>query len=90
MLPPRMPHTREKPTPHRTTDRIVAMIRLPPVYTDRPRLIMTHMLGVRPWFIKPTPKASTIDRPRTRPLARRANTFSSAISSSYQDIWSGI
>ena len=44
--------------------------------TPSPRLIMTQMLGVSPWFMKPTPNASHILRPRTRPLALRANAIS--------------
>ena len=39
---------------------------------------MTQMDGVSPWFMKPTPKASHMERPRTRPLALRAKASSSA------------
>ena len=74
--PPRIPQTSGKPIPASTREMMVAMIRLPPRYTPRPRLIMTQMLGVSPWFMKPTPKASHMLRPRTRPLAFRANAIS--------------
>ncbi len=33
------------------------------------------MLGVNPWFMKPTPKASMNDKPRTKPLAFLANAI---------------
>ncbi len=74
--PPRIPQTRGNPIPASTNEMMVAMIRLPPRYTPSPRLIMTQMLGVSPWFMKPTPKASHMLRPRTRPLALRANAIS--------------
>src|SRR4030042_2397667 len=82
--PPKIPQTREKPIPQSIADNNVPIIRFPPVYTPKPKLIMTHMLGVRPWFIKPTPKASQNESPRTRPLAFRAKDICSGIfSSSY-------
>ncbi len=40
---------------------------------------MTQIEGVSPWFMKPTPKASHMERPRTRPLALRAKASSSAM-----------
>ena len=80
MLPPRIPHTSGKPMPARTVEMRHAISRLPPRKTPRPRLIVTQILGVSPWFMKPTANASTIDRPRTRPLAFRANAISSATS----------
>ena len=64
--------------PASTSEMMVAMIRLAPMKTLRPRLITTQMLGVSPWFMKPTPKASHMDRPRTRPLALRANASCSS------------
>ncbi len=56
---------------------IVEMMRLPPRYTPRPRLVTTQMLGVRPWFMNPTPNESQNERPRVRPLAFREKTISS-------------
>ena len=67
-----MPQTSGKPMPASTAEMMQAMMRLPPRKTPSPRLTMTQMLGVRPWFMKPTANASIMDRPRTRPLALRA------------------
>ena len=72
MLPPRMPQTSGKPMPASTAEMMAAMIRLPPRNTPRPRLMVTQMLGVSPWFMKPTANASIMERPRTSPLALRA------------------
>src|SRR4030043_1124128 len=83
--PPKIPQTREKPIPQSTADISVAIIKFPPVYTPKPKLIITHMLGVRPWFMNPTPNASINDSPRTRPLALRAKAICSDIfSASYR------
>ncbi len=79
MEPPSTPHTIGNPMPARTIEMSVAQMRFPPRYTPTPRLVMTQMDGVRPWFMKPTPKASHMERPRTRPLALRAKASSSAI-----------
>ena len=78
MEPPRMPHTSGKPMPARTAEMMVAQMRLAPRKTLMPSVIVVQMLGVNPWFMKPTANASSMDNPRTRPLALRANASSSA------------
>ena len=76
--PESTPHTSGKPKPTRTSEMTLAQSRLPVRYVPRPQVIIVQMLGVMPWFIMPTAMASVIDRPRTRPLALRANASSSA------------
>src|SRR5674476_1645376 len=78
MEPPSTPQTMGKPMPARTNEMRAAMMRLPPKKTPRPNVTANQMLGVSPWFMKPTAKASVIERPRTRPLALRAKASSSA------------
>jgi len=72
MEPPRMPHTSGKPMPANTAEMMVAQMRLAPRKTLMPSVIVVQMLGVNPWFMKPTANASSMDNPRTRPLALRA------------------
>jgi hypothetical protein len=79
MDPPRIPQTKEKPIPQSMAESNVPIIRFPPVYTPNPKLIITHILGVSPWFMKPTPNASQNESPRTRPLALRAKAICSDI-----------
>ncbi len=78
MLPERMPQTSGKPKPTSTSEMTLAQSRLPVRYVPRPQVIIVQMLGVMPWFMSPTAIASVIERPRTRPLALRANASSSA------------
>ena len=78
--PPRIPHTSGNPMPAKMTEMMVATIRLAPRKVPTPRLTTTQMLGVSPWFMKPTANASHMERPRTKPLALRANASSSATS----------
>ena len=72
MLPPSTPQTMGKPIPAMMSEMTAAMTRLPPRKIPRPSVKISQMLGVIPWFMKPTANASIIERPRTSPLALRA------------------